>query len=440
MKIWLLKISEAWIEPGVKKRLFRVGMLAEALVEHGHDVTWFNSIFDHTKKTNREIANDQLKCNEHLTMQGLRACTYTKSRSLRRLLHHRQTASDFRRLAEQREPPDIIYCSWPTVDLAWEAVRYGRAHGVPTVIDIRDLWPEVVADVTPASLRPLVRLILQPYYVLARKALRQSTAVIGITSGMLQWALDFAGRPAGVWDRVFPLAYMGTNTVGGDEAAEQYWMDLGVRGAPDQFIVCYPGLFSKRLDLTTIVEAARILHKKGEQRIKFVLCGTGDTEGALRERAKDLDNIVFTGWIEHANLKALLPKCSVGLFPYPAHFDLMRNLPNKFFEYIAEGLPIVSCLEGEVQRQIEQNDCGVMYKVGDPHDLVRVLLQVRADPAWQQSMSANARTLAGRFDATKVYSDLVAHLEAIARAHAGALSESTATGSRPRDGAALASR
>lgn len=103
-------------------------------------------------------------------------------------------------------------------------------------------------------------------------------------------------------------------------------------------------------------------------------------------------------------------------------------------------MPIVSCLEGEVQRQIEQNDCGVMYKVGDPHDLVRVLLKVRADPAWQQSMSANARTLAGRFDATRVYANLVTHLEAIAKAHAGAARQSAAVGGRPADRAALASR
>lgn len=440
MKVWLLKISEAWIEPGNKKRLYRVGMLAEALAARGHDVTWFNSIFDHVQKRNRDIPGGVLKSSERITMQGLRGCTYTKSRSFGRLRHHLQTAADFRRLAEQRHPPDIIYCSWPTVDLAWEAVRYGRAHGVPTVIDIRDLWPEVVADVAPDAVRPLVRLILQPYYIAARKALRQSTVVIGITEGMLQWALDFAGRERGEWDQVFPLGYLETQAAAENPAAEQYWAERDVRGGPDQFVACYSGLFPKRIDLLTVVAAARLLHEKGERNVKFVLCGTGDLEPALREAAAGLDNVVLTGWIEHPIIKALAPKCSVALFPYPPRFDWIRNLPNKFFEYIAEGMPIVSCLEGEVQRQIEQNDCGVMYKVGDPHDLVRVLLQVRADPAWQQSMSANARTLAGRFDATKVYSDLVAHLEAIARAHAGALSESTATGSRPRDGAALASR
>ena len=43
MNIGLLKLSEAWIEPGSKKRLYRVGMLAEALAAaRRHDVTWFS--------------------------------------------------------------------------------------------------------------------------------------------------------------------------------------------------------------------------------------------------------------------------------------------------------------------------------------------------------------------------------------------------------------
>jgi len=440
MNIWLLKISEAWIEPGSKKRLFRVGMLAEALAARGHDVTWFNSIFDHVQKRNREVPGGVLKSSDRITIQGLRGCTYTKSRSFKRLRHHLETAADFRRLAEQRPAPDIVYCCWPTVDLAWEAVRYGRAHGVPTVIDIRDLWPEVVADVAPDAIRPLVRLILQPYYIAARQALRQSTVVIGITDGMLQWALDFAGRKRGEWDQVFPLGYLETQAAAENPAAEQYWAERDVRGGADQFVAYYSGLFPKRIDLQTVVTAARLLHERGERAFKFVLCGTGDLEPALRVQAAGLDNVVLTGWVEHRIIKALAPKCAVGLFPYPPRFDFIRNLPNKFFEYIGEGMPIVSCLEGEVQRQIEQNDCGVMYKVGDPQDLARVLCQVRDDPAWRASMAENARTLAKRFDATKVYADLVSHLETIAAAHRGAASEPAGVNTPGRSGAALASR
>ena len=165
-----------------------------------------------------------------------------------------------------------------------------------------------------------------------------------------------------------------------------------------------------------------------------------DLRPKLSVQAAGLDNVVLTGWVEHRIIKALAPKCAVGLFPYPPRFDFIRNLPNKFFEYIGEGMPIVSCLEGEVQRQIEQNDCGVMYKVGDPQDLARVLCQVRDDPAWRASMAENARTLAKRFDATKVYADLVSHLEAIAEAHRDAALKPAGAGAPGRSGAALASR
>lgn len=419
MRIWLLKISEGWIEPGRKRRLFRVGMLAEALAAQGHEVTWFNSIFDHVRKQNRDVPGGRLKCSEHITIEGLEGCTYTRSRSFGRLLHHRQTAADFRRKAEAMAPPDVIYCCWPTVDLAWEAVRYGNAHGVPSVIDIRDLWPEVVADVAPDAVRPFVRLALQPYYTLAKRALRQASVVIGITDGMLGWALDFAGRKASAWDQVFPLGYMETQKAPENPEAEAYWAERGVRGGPGQFVVVYSGLFPKRIDLQTVVAAARILKEEGENDFRFVLCGTGDLEETLRAEAAGLDNVVLTGWIDHAFIKALMPKCAVALFPYPPRFDWVRNLPNKFFEYLAEGLPIVGCLEGEVQRQVEQNNCGVMYRVHDPRDLARALRAVRDDPAGRQAMAENARRLAHKFDAAGIYRDLVLHLERIAEARPG---------------------
>ena len=426
MNIWLLKISEPWIEPGKKKRLYRVGMLAEALALHGHKVTWFNSIFDHVQKRNLDLVGDELKVDDNITMQGLPACTYTKSRSFRRLLHHRQTAMAFRKLAALRQPPDLIYSSWPTVDLAWEGVRYARAHNIPMVIDIRDLWPEVVADVAPDLLRPLVRIALQPYFVLAKRALRESTVVIGITDGMLQWALDFAGREASDWDQVFPLGYLETQGAGKNQVAEEYWAQRGVQFGADQFVACYSGLFPKRIDLQTVVAAARILQEKGERNIKFVLCGTGDLENELRAQASGLDNVDLPGWVEHPVLKSLMSKCSVALFPYPPRFDWIRNLPNKFFEYLAEGLPIVSCLEGEVQQQIEQNACGVMYRVHDPQDLARVICALRDDPQRRAAMAENARTLSHKFDAATVYDNLVSHLEEVAAAHPRRASEGLA--------------
>ena len=424
MNVWLLKISGVWIEPGQKKRLYRVNMLAEALASRGHHVTWFNSVFDDVKKCNRDLVDGELRCNEYVTIKGLQGCTYTKSRSFCRLLHHRQTAMSFRRLAVEQQPPDLIYSSWPTIDLAWEGVRYARAHNIPMVMDIRDLWPEVVADVAPGLLRPLVRMIFHPYYKLAKRALRESTVVIGITSGMLQWALDFANRKASDWDRVFPLGYLETQAPCENGAGEQYWKERDVRGGPDQFVVCYPGVFSKRLDLQTVVAAARILHEKGEKNIKFVLCGRGDLEDALRTQAAGLNNVMFPGWVEHSILNSLMPKCSVGLFPYPPRFDFVRNLPNKFFEYIAKGLPIVSCLEGDVQRQIEENACGVMYRAHDPRDLARVLCAVRDNPQRRATMANNARSLARRFDAERIYADLVSLFEEIVSVYPGVTSDS----------------
>lgn len=418
MEIWLLKLAELWIEPGTKKRLMRVGMLAEALAKRGHAVTWFNSLFDHDQHSYRDLAGDQSQASDRILIKGLRGYPYQKSRSLQRLRHDWEASRAFRQLAEQRRSlPDVIYCSWPTIDMAWQAVRFGRANNVPIVIDIRDLWPEVVVEVAPKRMRWLARLMLTPYYAVAKKSLRRSTVVIGITDQMLQWALDFAGRPCGPWDRTFPLGYPLEQGVSPDSEAERFWEAHGVHGGPRQFVACYPGVLSRRLDLRTLIDAARLLKQQGRDDFKLVICGKGDQEDELRAQSADLDNVMLPGFVAYPVLKALMSRCSVGLVPYPSHFDFVRNLPNKFFEYLAEGLPIVSCLEGEVKRYIIDYDCGVMYKLGDPQDLVRALRSLLDDPTRRAVMSLNARALAPSFDAAHIYDELGAHLEAIARTY-----------------------
>ena len=56
--------------------------------------------------------------------------------------------------------PDLILCSYPTIELSVEAVRYGRTHGIPVVLDVRDLWPDIVLDLLPTILRSPGRVAL----------------------------------------------------------------------------------------------------------------------------------------------------------------------------------------------------------------------------------------------------------------------------------------
>ena len=67
----------------------------------------------------------------------------------------------------------------PTIDLCKAAVNFGQNIGVPTVVDIRDLWPDSIWDLAPRPLRPVMALATLPLERQLRSALGSATALTG---------------------------------------------------------------------------------------------------------------------------------------------------------------------------------------------------------------------------------------------------------------------
>jgi len=111
----------------------------------------------------------------------------------------------------------------------------------------------------------------------------------------------------------------------------------------------------------------------------------------LRALSKRLQNIIYVGWLDANDLRRLLKESSVGLAPFPK--GALNSLPNKPFEYMAASLPIITSLEGELRRMIEENDIGKFYPPGDAVALVDAILYFRKYPETLSSMGKRGRKL-----------------------------------------------
>lgn len=90
------------------------------------------------------------------------------------------------------------------------------------------------------------------------------------------------------------------------------------------------------------------------------------------------------------------------------------SLPNKPFEYMAGGLPVVSSLEGELQELLETHRCGLTYRAGDVDSLVHCLKRLQDDADLRKSMSENGRDLYEKcFRSDRIYDEMTTHLETI---------------------------
>ena len=416
MRIWLVTIGEPLPTDGTGDRLHRTGILAQTLAARNHQVLWWTSAFDHARKRHRVGDDAVVDVCANLRIWMMRSRGYRSNVSLGRMLDHVGLARGFARSARKQAPPDVIVAAMPTPGLALACANYGRAKGVPVIVDMRDMWPDIFVRAVPRALAFLARPAIWPMRRTLRLAASRATAIIGITEPFVEWGLSFARRPRRPTDRDFALGYSRqTPPQDALDKAQEFWRSLGVGPRDDAFTACFFGYFGRQFELQTVIDAARTL-QASDRKFRFVLCGSGDNFDRYRRLAGGLTNVVFPGWVGSAGIWSLMRMSSVGLAPYISNADFQASIPNKAVEYMSAGLPIASSLTGTLQKLLADNDCGLTYGNGKPAELADALRLMHDSPDRLKAMSANALALfERRFVAEKVYGEMADYIERIAK-------------------------
>lgn len=409
MKVWVIMTGETL--PLGNARPHRAGVLARRLAEQGHEVTWWASTFDHQEKT--YIPLDQAGildlcpgCRIHLIHSPI---PYQRNVSFARIRNHRSVAREFLLAAGQANRPDVIFCCFPTIDLSAAAVEFGRAKGIPVIIDVRDLWPDIFVTPFPTLLRPLARLLMTPLRLQTQRVFARCSAITAISAHYLAWARAYGGSDCPARGGVFPLSYerRPVPSAAGDLTSDECLRQLGV--PPDRTIIWFVGTFGRTYDLGVPIEAARQLSEQ-HPNLLLVFSGEGEQGLAWRRQAQGLPNVRFTGWVDQAALQALSGAAHLGLMAYAP--GAPQGLPNKVFEFMSAGVPILSSLEGETEALLKIHRIGHSYRAGDAADFLRVVNAVLADPKELRAMAQRSRhTFERHFAPDHVYSGLVQFIE-----------------------------
>ena len=389
MTVWIQNPFDNLPSEGYRKQ--RYWLMAEAFVRAGHEVVYWTSDFSHARKGIRDQGLGIGK--QGIEVRFVPTVPYSKNVSFARIRSHRAYAKEWLRLAldnrtiehsEQSNIPTLIVTSTPTLSAAAAALTIGRKLGSKVVVDVQDAWPETFERLAPKGFRWLAHLLLTPWRMDARSMIYRKADLV---TGVCDRYRELTGRED------YYRAYLGIEKGIGD-----WGFGIGDRGwtagTNRKIRLVYSGNLGKSYDLGTIVRA---VEANGD--FELDVAGYGEFSCAC-------PRVKFHGMLSAPDLQALFARCDVGIVPMAN--ESWVGIPNKFFDYSAAGLAIVSSLGGESAHLLGKYRCGVTYRHGDAASLAAAIRQVMTF-----DRGASRTMCVAEFDARTIYDAYVARVTAL---------------------------
>jgi len=162
-------------------------------------------------------------------------------------------------------------------------------------------------------------------------------------------------------------------------------------------IVLYQGNLTKERGLMELVESTQWFSED----VVLILMGEGDLIKELKNyvKLKSLDKKVFFHEpVPLQDLSKYTASAEIGVIPY---LNLSLNhyfsLPNKLFEYLHAGLPVVASNFPEISRIINSEKVGVTFNPSDPKDISAKINSVFSNQKKYKNMKERSIKVAKKY-------------------------------------------
>jgi glycosyltransferase involved in cell wall biosynthesis len=354
----------------------RVENEAITLMEKGYEVVLFH--IDYERKPDRD---------EHIGIQIFRIHAGQLLYKLSALVY---TIPVFSWIVKSRidyfireYKPDLLHIH--DMVIADSVFQANRKYNLPVILDLHENRPEIMKLYKHVNQWPGNWLInLEKWKDKQREFMEKADHVILVT--------EEAKNAAGTRDQI-PLEKITAvpNVVRLDRFDTGMKSDEIEASAAGRFTLLYIGDTSLRRGTMTILEAFESL-KNTIPELQLILVGSSSQDSQLKEfidRKNLNEQVRFEGWQSPERLPAYINASDLCLSPLLRNPHHDTTFANKLFQYMAAGKAVVASDCIAQKRVIENENCGLIHKAGDPFDLAASIRELYENPEIRNKMGRN---------------------------------------------------
>jgi glycosyltransferase involved in cell wall biosynthesis len=239
---------------------------------------------------------------------------------------------------------------------------------------------------------------------------KAATSISSISQDFLDQSVKIACRAPNISDSVNYLTTIRPNYADTEITSAQEWLDkMGVIGNK-QTRCSFVGSLTSVFDWDCVIEAFK------SSNTELVLAGDGPCFQDLKEKTENIKNIVMLGRITGIQSKVLADRTNVFIAPYKSSLEFSHSLPNKFFDAMQHGKPLLSSVAGSASQFIVKKNLGLIYS--DVSTLKMALKKLEISPDFFRQLGENAIYAYDRdFSGQIVYEKIIDNLEKLSKAN-----------------------
>lgn len=359
----------------------RVYEFTKRWVELGHDVTVVTSVYSKSDlKATKFIENQEI---DGIKLKVINVNIDNRQNIVKRIWTFVQFMIVSCWYALTLKADVVIASSGPiTVGLPGLVARYLR--GRKFVFEVRDLWPEGAIELKIIRNKFLIKLS----YWFERVCYKAASHIIVLSPGMKQ----------NIYDR---FGYNNITSVTNAANIELFSIPVmypDLHGLTNKNYALYTGNIGIVNNSGWLFEAAKILQEKGKTDIKIVLVGEGQSKEAIKERIvkEGIKNLIIMDPLPKNELVGLIQNAFVSMVPLKGIKVLDTSSPNKFFESLAAGIPVIQNTGGWMKDFLDKYEVGYTVDPDNPEELAELLIRISENETELFAMGQKAKMIAAK--------------------------------------------